>query len=91
MPSSRGGQDNASWIASLRARIAQAWRLARGINNAEASKNLMAYAQELEADLQKLEAQAAVTQQAAAETERAAEPAEAIAALKPPGDPEAKS
>jgi len=91
MPTSRGSQDSASWIASLRARVAQAWRLARGISNAEASKNLTAYAQELEADLHQLEAQAAVTQQAAAETARAAEPAEAIAALKPPADPEAKS
>ena len=91
MPSSRGGQDNASWIAFLRERVAQAWRLARGIHNDEASKRLTAYAQELEANLQKLEAQAAVAKQAASEAAQAAAPEEAVAALKPPPDPEAKN
>ena len=58
MPNSRRGQDIASWIASLRARVDQAWRLARRVHNDDASRNLQAYATELEAKLHELEAQA---------------------------------
>lgn len=88
MPNSRNGLDLASRIASLRTRLAQAWRLARGIHNVEASKKLEAYAEEMEGDLQKLEAHAAVAKQAAHESAQNAEPEESIAALKPPTDSE---
>jgi peptidoglycan hydrolase CwlO-like protein len=72
----------------LRARVAQAWRLARGIHNVEASQKLVAYAEELEGDLQKLEAQAAVMKRAASESAQKPEPEGSIAALKPATDRE---
>jgi hypothetical protein len=86
MPNSRGGQDKASWIASLRARVEQAWRLARRIHNEDASKNLQAYATELEARLLQLEAQAddatPPAREAAADAAREPAPAEADAGAK---------
>jgi hypothetical protein len=90
MPNSRGGQDIASWIAVLRARVEQAWRLARRIHNDDASKNLAAYATELEAKLHQLEVQADVAKPPAADDAREADPAEANAAARPPSDTERK-
>jgi stress response protein YsnF len=90
MPKSRGGQERGSRIAlriaSLRSRVQQAWRLARGIHNVEASEKLKTYAEELEANLQKLEAQAAVIKETTNEAQQTG-PEEAVAALKPPADP----
>jgi len=98
MPNSRRGQDIASWIASLRARVDQAWRLARRVHNDDASRNLQAYATELEAKLHELEAQAdslerpdaADAPDAATDAPHEPAPAEADAAALAPADAKRK-
>jgi len=76
-------------IETQRERAALARRLARAIASTDpAFGSLNSYAEELEAELEKLEAQVAVLKQAAAQTAEETDPAQPIAALKPPPDPE---